>query len=91
MGIGRYEELQALIDSGAAWKLEGSVGRAAMEAIEEGHCILGTEGHHDTYGSYVPSRDEVQPGAVGSVEYRDDKVQKLARNVLGIDLQVYRF
>ena len=29
-------ELQDLINSGTAWKLEGSVGRAAMEAIEAG-------------------------------------------------------
>jgi hypothetical protein len=86
-----YSELQALIDSGAAWKLEGSVGRAAMEAIEEGHCILGPEGHYDTYGGYVPSRDEVKPGTPGSVEYRDEKVQELAKNVLGIDLHIYRF
>ena len=86
-----YSKLQGLIDSGAAWKLEGSVGRAAMEAIEEGYCILGPEGHRDAYGGYVPSRDEVQPGTPGSVEYRDRKVAELAKNALGIDLRVFRF
>ena len=62
-------ELQELIDSGAAWKLEGSVGRAAMEAIEAGVCILGEEGHYDYWGNYVPSRYEVKPGTKGSLEY----------------------
>lgn len=62
-------ELQDLINSGTAWKLEGSVGRAAMEAIEAGECVLGEEGHKDYWGNYVPSRYEVQPGTKGSVEY----------------------
>ena len=62
-------ELQDLINSGTAWKLEGSVGRAAMEAIEAGECVLGEEGHKDYWGNYVTSRYEVQPGTKGSVEY----------------------
>jgi hypothetical protein len=65
------EQLQALIDSGMAWHLEGAVGRAAMDAIENGDCILGPEGHRDYWGNYVPSRDEVQPGTKGSVEYAE--------------------
>ena len=63
------EGLQALIDSGTAWKLEGSVGRAAMDAIEAGICILGEQGHRDYWGNYVPSRHEVQAGTKGSVGY----------------------
>lgn len=62
-------ELQDLINSGTAWKLEGAVGRAAMEAIEAGECVLGEEGHKDYWGNYVPSRYEVQPGTKGSAEY----------------------
>lgn len=62
-------ELQDLINSGTAWKLEGAVGRAAKEAIEAGECVLGEEGHKDYWGNYVPSRYEVQPGTKGSVEY----------------------
>lgn len=61
--------LQELIDSGAAWSMEGSVGRAAMAAIEAGECVLGPEGHRDYWGNYVPSRTEVKPGTKGSVEY----------------------
>lgn len=63
------DNLQHLIDSGAAWRMEGSVGRAAMAALEEGLCILGEEGHRDYWGNYVPSRHEVMPGTKGSIEY----------------------
>jgi hypothetical protein len=64
-------DLQELINSGLAWKLEGSVGRAAMAAIEDGVCILGEVGHRDYWGNYVPSRHEVAPGTKGSVEYAE--------------------
>jgi hypothetical protein len=37
-------DLQDLINDGTAWKLEGSVGRAAMECINSGICILGIQG-----------------------------------------------
>jgi hypothetical protein len=65
----QVEGLQALINSGTAWRLEGSVGRAAMAAIEAGDCILGEEAHYDYWGNRVPSRYEVEPGTKGSVEY----------------------
>lgn len=61
--------LQDLIDTGQAWRMQGSVGRAAMYAIEAGICILGETGHTDYWGNYVPSRYEVKPGTKGSVEY----------------------
>lgn len=61
--------LQELIDSGMAWRLEGYVGRAAMRAIEDGECVLGEVGHKDYWGNYVPSRYEVEAGTKGSVEY----------------------
>lgn len=63
--------MQALIDSGTAWRLEGSVGRAAMSLIEAGLCVLGEEGHTDYWGNYVPSRHEVLAGTKGSVEYAE--------------------
>ncbi len=61
--------LQELIDSGMASRLEGSVGRAAMRAIEDGECVLGEIGHKDYWGNYVPSRYEVEAGTKGSMEY----------------------
>jgi len=63
------EGYQMLIDSGDAWRLEGSVGRAAMDMIRNGQCMLGEEGHTDYYGNYVPSRTEVEAGTKGSPEF----------------------
>lgn len=64
-------DLQALIDSGAAWTSEGSVGRAAEAAIEAGYCVLGPVGTRTWTGRYIPSRFEVVPGTVGSEEYAE--------------------
>ena len=70
------EQLQALIDSGAAWRLEGSVGRAAMDAIEAGWCVLGDTGHRNYWGNYIPSRHEVEPGTKGSIEYALERQER---------------
>lgn len=61
--------MQTLINSGDAWKLQGTYGRAAMHAIEQGCALLGHVSRRDYYGSRVPSRDHVQPGTKGSYEY----------------------
>lgn len=66
---------QGLIDSGQAWRLEGHVGRTAHSLIEAGLCTLGPDGHRDYYGNYVPSRDEVEPGSIGSIEYAEARSQ----------------
>lgn len=63
------DEMQALVDSGDAWRLEGAVGREAMRLIEDGRLMLGPVGHRDYWGNYVPSRHEVEPGTKGSPEY----------------------
>lgn len=68
--------MQEAIDSGLAWQLEGSFGRAAMAAIENGEAMLGEEGTTDAYGSYVPSRYEVHPGSKGSPEYMGVEVDR---------------
>jgi hypothetical protein len=60
---------QELIDSGQAWRLEGSIGRQCMAAIEAGVCTLGPIGHRDYYGNYVPAIHEVEAGTLGSIEY----------------------
>lgn len=63
------EQFQQAINSGLAWRLQGSYGRTAMQMIEEGYCILGEERHTDYYGNVVPSRYDVKPGTKGSAEY----------------------
>ena len=66
------KRVQKLIDSGLAWKLEGSVGRHCMDMITAGYCMLGKESHKDYWGNKVPSRYEVKAGTKGSAEYVDD-------------------
>lgn len=60
--------LQRLISSGS-WGFEGSVGRAMMAAIEFGDCVLGPKPAYDFFGNRIPSRDEVEPGTLGSIAY----------------------
>jgi hypothetical protein len=64
-----YQSIQRAINSGSAWSLQGSYGRAMMEAIESGACMLGTSRARDYYGSTIPSRDDVQEGTKGSRQY----------------------
>lgn len=58
--------LQRAINSGTAWSMQGSYGRAMMGAIESGHCMLGTEPARDYWGNRIPSRSEVKDGTKGS-------------------------
>ena len=61
-----YQAMQRAINNGMAWKMQGSYGRAAMDALEAGHCMLGRERQRDYYGNLIPSRDDVAPGTKGS-------------------------
>jgi hypothetical protein len=61
-------ELQWLINTGNAWKMEGHVGREAMRALKSGACVLPTDRHTDFWGNTIPSRTDVAPGTPGSVE-----------------------
>lgn len=62
------KSIQRAINS-HAWTLQGSYGRAMMEAIEGGSCMLGTTGCRDYWGNYVPSRFEVKEGTKGSRQF----------------------
>lgn len=68
-----YTELQKAINSGSAWSLQGSYGRAMMSAIESGYCMLGTSRARDYWGNTIPSRDDVKPGTKGSFDYVADR------------------
>lgn len=63
-----YLSVQRAINSGT-WGLQGSFGRAMMDAIRDGSCMLGEHGARDYYGNYIPARGEVQPGTKGSPEF----------------------
>jgi len=64
-----YEAIQSAINSGTAWSFQGSYGRTMMDAIREGHCLLGHVRARDYYSNTIPSRDDVQEGTKGSYEY----------------------
>jgi hypothetical protein len=61
-----YDKLQDYIDTGMAWKMEGAIGRAAMDALKSGACMLPTSSRKNYYGTTVPSRYQVKPGTTGS-------------------------
>lgn len=64
--IDYFLSIQRAINSGSAWSLQGSYGRAMMEAIESGNCMLGPTPARDYWGNRIPSRTEVQEGTKGS-------------------------
>lgn len=70
MGPGAFNP-QDLIDSGLAWRLEGSIGRECMRAIESGACMLGPKPVRDYWGNLVPAWWMVDAGSKGSPEYAD--------------------
>lgn len=63
------EMIQRLVNTGMAWRLEGSIGRECMRAIEAGRVMLGTEAIRDYYGNIVPSRYDVVTGTKGSFDF----------------------
>lgn len=63
-----YQSIQRAINQGA-WGMQGSYGRAMMDAIKSGHCLLGVNDYTDYYGNHVPSRDQVVNGTVGSIQF----------------------
>ena len=69
-------DIQDLIDTGTARKLEGSVGRACMAAIGDNQAIPSQAcRHQDYWGNYVPSRVRGRAGhegVRGVREARDD-------------------
>ena len=64
---------QALINSGEAWRLPGCYGRTASWLLEEGLVMLGEEPTTTYYGTTMPSRFQVPPGAPGSPEHYEQK------------------
>lgn len=67
-----FTEIQNHINTGLAWKLEGSVGREAMALLDSGACMLPKESFLDYYGNRVPSRDVLKAGTKGT--YKNSQV-----------------
>lgn len=63
------EAIQRSINSLTAWRLQGSIGRSLMGAIDAGEAMLGHEDTRDYYGNHIPSRHQVEEGTKGSYEY----------------------
>ena len=63
-----YQSIQRAINAGA-WSFQGSYGRAMMDAINAGYCMLGTKRARDYYGNVIPSRDDVEDSTKGSFNY----------------------
>lgn len=66
--VAYYQSIQRAINAGA-WSFQGSYGRAMMEAISYGYCLLGTKSARDYWGNTIPSRDDVKQGSKGSFDY----------------------
>jgi hypothetical protein len=64
-----FEALQRQINEGVIWKLQGSMGRTAMDAIKAGNCMCAKVPCKDYWGNTVPSRDMLQPGTFGTEQY----------------------
>ncbi len=64
-----YNVVQAAINDGTAWQLQGAYGRELMAAIENGFCMLGRDAVKDYWGNTIPSRFDVKPGTKGSYEF----------------------
>jgi len=60
--------MQEMVTNGAAWFMEGSIGRVAMAGLTTGEFFLPEVGCRDFYGNYVPSRDELEPGSKGTLD-----------------------
>lgn len=77
-----YGVLQAAINNGAAWRLQGAYGRELMAAITNGYCMLGENATTDYYGNVIPARDDVKPGTKGSWGYVADRMGETWANTI---------
>ncbi len=72
---------QRLINS-HAWNMPGATGRAMMQEIEAGNCMLGHTGCRDFWGNYVPARDEVKAGTKGSFEFVEGRAGQIQADAM---------
>lgn len=65
--IYKIQDMQNWINSGAAWRMEGTIGRKCMSYLSVGVCYLPLKPHYDFWGNEVPSRTNVPTGTMGSL------------------------
>lgn len=63
-----FDTIQDYINTGLAWRLEGSVGREASALLDSGACMLPKTFNTDAYGNRVPSRDVLKKGSKGTYQ-----------------------
>jgi len=81
-----YTSIQRAINSGM-WSMQGSYGRAMMDAINDGKCLLGLKDARDYWGNTIPSRLLVKEGTKGSWDYVKEKSGKdWANQMAGVDI-----
>jgi len=81
-----YTSIQRAINSGM-WSMQGSYGRAMMDAINDGKCLLGLKDARDYWGNTIPSRLHVKEGTKGSWDYVKEKSGKdWANQMAGVDI-----
>jgi hypothetical protein len=81
-----YTSIQRAINAGM-WTMQGSYGRAMMEAINDGKCLLGLKATKDYWGNTIPSRLQVKDGTKGSWEYVKQKSgDDWATDMAGVDI-----
>ncbi len=74
--------MQTLINEGTVWSLEGTMGRTAMDMIEDGRCMVGKESHTDYWGNLIPARTWIQPGTKGTEQYCRDRHPEILEAIL---------
>jgi len=77
--------IQAQINDGSAWTLEGSVGRACVRSLENGETMLPKTGKRGAYNNYIPSRYDVKPGTKGSFKHCSDFWDKVESGDIDFD------
>ncbi len=73
----KVTDLQKMINSGDAWRMEGHYGRVAMDSLRNGATMLPDERMQDYYGNTVPGRNDVKPGTTGSLQNSQDFWRKV--------------
>ena len=82
-----YTSIQRAINSGSAWSFQGSYGRAMMDAISSGKCLLGLKPARDYYGNTIPSRLQVKEYTKGSWDYvKEHSGLVWANKMAGVDI-----